>query len=66
MALGRSPVSHLLVAERGAQKRLAGFEGETFFDLVCGELKLVLILIDAGAVVVDHRRRWRGSCGARR
>jgi hypothetical protein len=54
MALGEIAGAHLLVAERGAEERLAGFEGETFFDFVGGQLELVLILIDAGAVVVDH------------
>ncbi len=53
--LGEIAGAHLLVAERDAEERLARFEGKTFFDLVGGELELVLILIDAGAVVVDHR-----------
>ncbi len=38
---------------------MAGLEGEAFFDLVGGELHLVLVLVDAGAVVVDHGRVGR-------
>ena len=48
--------AHLLVAERGAEKRLARFQGETFFYFVGSQFELVLILVDAGAVVVDHCR----------
>ena len=57
---GEVAVAHLLVAERDAEEGLARLEGEAFFDLIGGELELVLVLVDAGAVVVDDRRRWRG------
>ena len=46
--------AHVLVAERDAQQRLAGLKGEALLDLFSGELELVLILIDARAMVVDH------------
>ena len=42
-----------MVAERDAQQRLARLQREALLDLVAGELELVLILIDARAVVVD-------------
>ncbi len=53
MARGEVAGAHLLVAERDAEEGLAGLEGEAFLDLVGGELELILILVDAGAVVVD-------------
>ena len=43
----------MLIAERDAQQGLARLQREAFFDLVAGEFELVLVLIDAGAVVVD-------------
>jgi hypothetical protein len=50
---GEVAEAHLLIAEGDSEEGLAGFEGEAFLDLVAGELELVLILVDAGAVVVD-------------
>jgi hypothetical protein len=55
MALRQVAEAHLLVAERDAQQRLARLQREALFDLVAGQLQLVLVLVDAGAVVVDHR-----------
>ena len=51
---------HLLVAGRGAQQRMARLERQAFFQLVAGQLDLVLIVVDAGAVVVEDGARWRG------
>ena len=45
--------AHLLVAEGDAQQRLARLQGEALFDLLAGQFELVLILVDARAVVVD-------------
>ena len=45
--------AHLLVAERDAQQRLARLQREAFLDLLAGQFELVLILVDARAVVVD-------------
>ncbi len=52
---GKIAGTHLLIAERDAEQRLARLEGQALFDLVGGKLHLVLVLVDAGAMVVDHR-----------
>ncbi len=53
------PEAHLLVAGGGAEQRMARLEGEALFKLVAGQLDLVLIVIDAGAVVVEDGRAGR-------
>ena len=50
---GEVAKTHLLVAERNAQQRLARLQREAFLDLVAGQLELVLILVHARAMVVD-------------
>ena len=57
MARARSPVRICWVAERDAEQWLFGLEGEALFELVGGEFELVLVLEDAGAIVVDQRGR---------
>ena len=52
--------AHLLVAGGGAQQRMARLESQAFFKLVAGQLDLVLIVVDAGAMVVEDGARWRG------
>src|ERR1019366_2124734 len=47
--------AHLLVAGRGAQERMARLEGEAFFKLIPGQLDLILIVVNASAMVVEDR-----------
>ena len=57
--------AHLLVAGRGAQQRMARLQRQAFFQLVAGQLDLVLVVIDAGAMVIENRRVGRDSASAR-
>ena len=52
---GRAEIAHahLLIAGGSAQQRVARLEGEAFVEFVAGQLELVLIVVDAGAVVVE-------------
>ena len=54
--LGKVAGSHLLVAERDSKQRLTRLKREALFDLVGGQLHLILVLIHTGAMVVDHGR----------
>ena len=54
--LGQLAHAHLLIALRDPQQRLPRLQRQPLFDLVGGQLQLVLILIDPRAMVVDHRR----------
>ena len=51
--------AHLLVARRGAQQRMARLEREALLQLIAGQLDLILIVIDAGAMVVENGRVGR-------
>jgi hypothetical protein len=45
--------AHLLITVRGAQKRMARLESQTLFKFIAGKLNLVLIVVYAGAMVVE-------------
>ena len=48
--------AHLLIAGRGAQQRMARLQRQAFFQLVAGQLDLILVVVDAGAMVVENGR----------
>ena len=48
--------AHLLVAGGGAQQGMARLQGQALLQFVAGQLDLVLIVVDAGAVVVKDGR----------
>ncbi len=49
--------AHLLVAGRGAQQRVTRLQGQALGQFVAGQLDLILIVINAGAVGYRAARR---------
>ena len=57
---------HLLIARRRAQQRMPRLQRQAFFKLIAGQLDLILIVVHAGAMVIENRRvgRIQFECAA--